>query len=618
MSEHIHVLKIFLVLFSSIIFTIAANYLQVYRAIETGYALLVIPCILCTIWFGISWGSLLILSISIIRGSVGYLAGVDFYLIATVSGLVLSFIISIFSLYLQRYFRKYQKWHKEVEIEKLWIENLLTSLPTAIVIINCGTKKILYANNEMATLLQKDKIELIEKDADKNLCSCINNSVPEQIEWNSRIERDLKLKNGQFISIIEKIRMIYKGNIPFYIVSFLNVQDLKQASIELIENKNIFNTMAETAHDSLIMINNEGKISFFNHAVEELFGYSSEEAMDANLHSLITPIKYREKANAAFQIFRKSGKGNVIGKTVELEGLTRKGVLFPMELSLSSFFVEGEWHGLGTIRDLREKKKMDAELLHINRLEEESNRLNAVNQLAAGIAHDFNNIFAGIMGQAGILDIKLSGNDKLLKYVQNIKELTLRAEGFTDGLLTSLGSRQVLSKEIEILQFLIELVQDYKSENRAFQLNIDYSIYEQVLNIDGVLLKEALYAIFNNAFESISALDKKVVNVSLNREIKSGLYIGNVSNGISSYVCISIIDKGCGIEDENMIRIFEPFYTTKKFGNRAGLGLTKANGIIHQHNGFIEIESLPGVGTTIKVFLPDSGISGIKNEEFKK
>ncbi|MBI1912662.1 MAG: PAS domain S-box protein [Deltaproteobacteria bacterium] len=123
-----------------------------------------------------------------------------------------------------------------------------------------------------------------------------------------------------------------------------------------------FRALLESATDAVIGIKPPGEIYIWNKKAEEIFGYSSSEAIGAVLHQLIIPRKYREKHAEAVKIFFSTGTGNVIGKTVELEGLRKDGVSFHLELSLSAINVQGAWHSLGIVRDVTERRRIEEEI----------------------------------------------------------------------------------------------------------------------------------------------------------------------------------------------------------------------------------------------------------------
>jgi len=128
------------------------------------------------------------------------------------------------------------------------------------------------------------------------------------------------------------------------------------------ENKEIFGFLSSFSQDAIIQINEHGLIIYWNKSAEGLFGLSEKDVLNKDLHNLLVPERYLEPFEKGFAKFRISGQGAAISKTLELEGLRSNGEEFPIELSLSSFQVNGEWNAVGIIRDISERKNLEAKL----------------------------------------------------------------------------------------------------------------------------------------------------------------------------------------------------------------------------------------------------------------
>ncbi len=110
-------------------------------------------------------------------------------------------------------------------------------------------------------------------------------------------------------------------------------------------------------------MDDQGYVSFFNASAERMFGYSRAETMGKQLHRLIAPETYWDMFEGGFTEFRKTGEGIVIGRVLEMEGRRKNGTIFPVELSVSSFFMHGGWHATGILRDITERKRIELELI---------------------------------------------------------------------------------------------------------------------------------------------------------------------------------------------------------------------------------------------------------------
>jgi PAS domain S-box-containing protein len=134
-----------------------------------------------------------------------------------------------------------------------------------------------------------------------------------------------------------------------------------EEALHISEEKN--RTITTTAKDAIIMMNEEGNTTFWNPAAEEIFGYSTEEVLDRNLHTLISPERYLEAYKKGLSKFRDSGTGNVVDHTLELTARKKDGTEFPVELSLTSILLKDKWNAVGIVRDITERKEIEKNIL---------------------------------------------------------------------------------------------------------------------------------------------------------------------------------------------------------------------------------------------------------------
>ena len=139
-------------------------------------------------------------------------------------------------------------------------------------------------------------------------------------------------------------------------------EQVRERTGELMESEERLRTLTETAGDAIICMSAPDTIYMWNKKAEEMFGYTAEEAIGRELHKLIVPDVYREKAHKGMEGFLKTGSGAVLGKTVEVKAMRRDGTEFPVELSVSAMNIKGEWHATGIIRDITERKKAEEAL----------------------------------------------------------------------------------------------------------------------------------------------------------------------------------------------------------------------------------------------------------------
>ncbi|MFA5073153.1 MAG: PAS domain S-box protein [Nitrospirota bacterium] len=420
---------------------------------------------------------------------------------------------------------------------------------------------------------------------------------------------------GWFKNLAEKDRYLLFDAAPIYnskgelIAAIEILQDgteRKQAEESLLESERKLRAITDTATDAIILANDEGKIIYWNSSANRMLGYSPEEIEGKSI-TLIIPTQYQDAHAKAFNAFAKTGQGTMIGKTYEVSALKKDESELPIELSISGILLQGKWHSAGIIRDISERKKLEAQLRH-------SQKMEAVGQLAGGIAHDFNNILTAIIGYGHLMQIKMNPDDPLRMNVNHILEAADRAANLTRSLLT-FSRRQILNSQRldlnEIIRRVERLLRMVIGED--IELTTSFKKDPLFINADSSQIEVALMNLATNARDAMPnggtiSIETDVVELD-NSFIRAYGY-----GKIGHYAVIMVTDTGTGIDDKIRKRIFEPFFTTKEVGKGTGLGLSIVYGVIKQHHGYINVYSEPGKGTTFKIYLPLISESGIQEE----
>lgn len=187
--------------------------------------------------------------------------------------------------------------------------------------------------------------------------------------------------------------------------------------------------ITNSAIDGIILINDEGKIVFWNPAAEKIFGYTQKEAVGENLHLLLAPSTY-PAFEEGFAKFRESGLGEVVGRTVELEGLRKDGSKVPIELSLSALQLDNKFHAVGVVRDITERKRVEKEL------EEEHEQVKIVNEKLRVVGnltrHDVRNKLCIITGNSYLVKSKHSDQKDIVARMTQIEEAVKKIEEIFD------------------------------------------------------------------------------------------------------------------------------------------------------------------------------------------
>ena len=235
----------------------------------------------------------------------------------------------------------------------------------------------------------------------------------------------------------------------------------------------------------------------------------------------------------------------------------------------------------------------------------QSQKMEAIGQLASGVAHDFNNILTVIMGYGALLTMNdnLSQHDK--EQVEQIISASERAAQLTKGLLV-FSRKQVMVPELTDLNTLVQHVQKFlvRVIGEDIQLTIVPSdTIKLPVYVDTGQFEQVLINLATNARDAMPNGGLLSIETGM-REFELPLDHLHGSCAPGRYAWVAVSDSGIGMDEETCSRIFEPFFTTKEVGKGTGLGMSIVYGIIKQHNGFITIYSEPGKGTTFRIYIP--------------
>ncbi|MDD2338218.1 MAG: PAS domain S-box protein [Geobacteraceae bacterium] len=247
-------------------------------------------------------------------------------------------------------------------------------------------------------------------------------------------------------------------------------------------------------------------------------------------------------------------------------------------------------------QDITDRKHLEEQLRH-------AQKMDAIGQLAGGVAHDFNNILTAIIGYGNLLQMKIGKNEPLEKYVNQIMYSAERAANLTNRLL-AFSRKHVINLKAVMLNEVI-----YRAEkllSRLVRENIEFRVVtgkDCIVRADSVQIEQILMNLVTNARDAMPGGGSLVINTERVDLDKDFVRIHGYGEP-GTYVLISVSDTGFGMDVKTRERIFEPFFTTKETGKGTGLGLAIVYGIIKQHNGYINVDSEPGIGTTFKIYLP--------------
>ena len=360
----------------------------------------------------------------------------------------------------------------------------------------------------------------------------------------------------------------------------------------LRQSEHRYADLFENAPDIYLSIDRQHAIVGCNRSGAEMLGVNAQAILGAPFESLFDAAHTDALRQMVDRMF---AEGRVL-KDVEEHVVSPRGTHLAVLLNSSLVFDDT---GVGrtariVARDITERKKMEAAILH-------AQKIDSIGNLAGGIAHDFNNILAAILGSASIMRRHPSDRVRLAKYVEIIETSARRGSSLTRQLLTFARKTETIAAPVDIHALIHETLDLFsRSVTKDITVRTNLSAEQITVNGDDGQIQQALLNLFLNARDAMP--DKGVLTVSTAPVPGATPPAGAPANLTGPFVEIRIADTGRGIPREIQNRIFEPFFTTKD--NGTGLGLSVVYGVLQNHGGYITLESSEGQGASFSLFLP--------------
>jgi two-component system sensor histidine kinase/response regulator len=413
-----------------------------------------------------------------------------------------------------------------------------------------------------------------------------------------------------------------------YVLLHRTDQGLLAQQAALRESEIRMRSITDSAHDAILMMDPEGRVSYWNMAAERILGYTNSEATGQDLHSLIAPPRYHEAHQAAFPAFRQTGQGAAVGKTLDLSARRKDGQEISVQLSLSAIQINGEWNAVGLLRDITERKRAEEELRETNRqLETATARANemavqaemasiAKSEFLANMSHEIRTPMNAIIGMADLLwdssltteqrqyvQIFRSAGENLLTLINDILDLSKVESGQLSLEYIPYDLFDILDKTCEVISL--------RAHSRNLELACRISPHvPQRIQGDPTRLRQVLTNILGNAvkFTEVGEIVLTVLPTEGEDSLKS-----------PQYLQFSVRDTGIGIPADKLDAIFEKFTQsdssiTRKYEG-TGLGLSISRRLVELMGGRIWVESRPGEGSTFFFTIPSEAAPPEENQE---
>ncbi|MDQ5987200.1 MAG: Sensor histidine kinase RcsC [Syntrophus sp. SKADARSKE-3] len=449
-------------------------------------------------------------------------------------------------------------------------------------------------DNEAAVRDLKNMIEDISENPDgyENVTTENIRSNGERVwvAWNIKPIRD---ENHQLVGVL------CVGN---------DITERKRVEKALKESENEYRNIFDNAIEGIFQTMPDGRYRSINPAFAHMFGYESPEEMKSAVQNIGEQLSVNETDRTRLIEMMQVSQGMVRGFNVQLK--RKDGSLFWVSINAQLVSKEGEESPYleGTCMDISDRKQAEEVRLLLEERLIRAEKMEGLGRLAGGVAHDMNNVLGVLVGYSELLKEKIPIDSPLRKYAENILKSGLRGAAIIQDLLT-MARRSVAVSEVVNLN---RVVSDYtktleyrKLKSDHPEVNVRINLTEGLLNIKGspIHLSKTLVNLVSNAAEAISGQGEITIKTE-NRYLDVPIQ-GYDDMREGDYAVLSISDTGNGIPVKDLGKIFEPFYTKKVMGRSGtGLGLAVVWGAVKDHNGYIDVQSEEGKGSTFTIYLP--------------
>ena len=397
--------------------------------------------------------------------------------------------------------------------------------------------------------------------------------------------------------VIDAIRDA-SGNLLGFVKITRDLTERKIAEEALRKSEEQFRLLVHGVTDyAIYMMTPAGQVSSWNAGAERIKGYRPEEIIGRHFSQFYTEEdRQAGMPQIALETAARDGR-------FEKEGwrIRKDGSKFVANVVIDAIRApDGKLLGFAKItRDITERREAERTLQAAREALFQSQKMDAIGQLTGGVAHDFNNLLMAVLGSLELLRKRLPSDPKMMRLVDNAMQGAQRGAGLTQRML-AFARRQELKPAVIDVAELVHGMTDllHSSLGATVQIETDFSPGLNKVLADPNQLELAILNLAVNARDAmprggaimIAAREMNVVDAP---DLKAG-----------RYVCLSLTDEGCGMDEATRGRALEPFFTTKGVGKGTGLGLSMVHGMIDQSGGKLVLKSGKGEGTTVELWLP--------------
>lgn len=404
--------------------------------------------------------------------------------------------------------------------------------------------------------------------------------------------------DGRVAWIRDRVGLVDAGNgSPGRIRGMMvDITEEKRAEAALRREREQYRALADNVRDMISLHDGEGTFLRVSSAAEPMLGYTPAELVGRTLEDLAHPDDRPTVVQHREGVLSGRRQPPLVLRVLAADGSQRwceatSRTVVPDE-------TEGDIRIVTLLRDISERRALEDQLLHAQRVE-------AVGRFASGVAHDFNNLLASIAGQVDLLQTELPEGSPLRREVDEIRRAT-RMASLLVGQLLAFGRKQVMKPRVldlnQVVEDLEHMVRGTLGEGVTLRSDLDREVGS--VRVDPTRMEQAIMNLVTNARDAMP--EGGVVTIRTGRErVDEASMAGWGAIPPGEYVVLSVVDEGVGMDPPTRRRIFEPFFTTKEPGEGTGLGLATTYGTVQQSGGDIRVLSQRGGGSRFDVYLPE-------------
>ncbi|KMY66899.1 hypothetical protein AAU61_13040 [Desulfocarbo indianensis] len=416
-----------------------------------------------------------------------------------------------------------------------------------------------------------------------------------------KLEIEVRGKAGRTMTMLFSAEKIVIDGEECLLSVAADISDRKLTEKALKDSEEKYRSLIQNMQDVVFLVQ-DGRIKLVSDRVERIAGYSAQELLGRDFLEIMAP----EERQAVVELHRKHMAGQEATREYETVFIGKDGSRILVLATVSVIDYEGRPAVVGTLKDITEYRKSEAEKAKLQAQLQHSQKMEAVGTLASGVAHDFNNILQGIRGYVQLMHMHADSPEIVRQRAADVDAAVERANDLVQRML-AFGRK--LEPELKPVDLNHEVEQAALILERTIpkMIKIEMELAENLSPIygDPNQLGLLILNLANNAADAMpqgGRLVMQTANVSLDKAYCQQ----HLGASPGDYVRLTISDTGQGMDRETQEKIFDPFFTTKAVGRGSGLGLSIVYGIAQGHDGHVSCYSEPGKGSTFRIHLPAS------------